>query len=360
MALGAGGSVLPAVAVHAVDMSKAMAHAAGVRGVNGTAAGLSGVDGRLVGVGGEDRTGAGIGGVDGAAVGLRGRVAYVRRGDVYVDQGTGEKRLTSGGGHSRPRWAPDGRRIAFLKGRRLWVMNADGSGQRQVGSRYAAGPSWSPDGKWVAFASLSCTGGPGVYRIAATGAGAKPEVLFPRDCRGEELPEEEAPAGDAEASLSERLRYDDAVAWSPDGTRIAFRGGDCESTYDACLSIGTVGDGAEKTVAAYGGGGLQNSGFAVVPSWRADSAKLSWTAYQEGETAAENEPVHLVEYDVASGRKRTVGTALDRELSYVDANRAVVTGQNAGGSWVTVLCLTTGKRTPFRSGSQPSVQPVTR
>ncbi|MDI6101545.1 hypothetical protein QLQ12_23275 [Actinoplanes sp. NEAU-A12] len=295
-----------------------------------------------------------------AAQSLPSLVAYVRGGDVYVSKGATEQRLTTGGGHARPRWSPNGQQLAFLKKGQLWAMKADGTGQRQLATRTAAGPSWSPDGKWIAFASMSCTGGPGVYRIAATTAGAKPEVLFPSSCREEDLPEEAATDSPATGSLNDRLRTDDAVAWSPDGTRVAFRGGDCESTYDACLSIGTVATGEEKTVASYGGGGSQNSGFAVVPSWRSDGAKLSWTAYQEGETPAETKPVHLVEYDTVSGTKRTVGGALDRELSYVDAGRAVITSQNKGGSWLAVLGLATGTRTLLRSGSQPSVQPLPR
>jgi TolB protein len=288
-------------------------------------------------------------------------VAYVRNGDIYVSRDAAERRLTTGGGFARPRWSPDGRSIAYLKAGQLWTMRADGTGQRRLTTRAAGGPSWSPDGKWVAFASLSCSGGPGVYRISATAAGATPEVLFPRDCRGEALPDAPAattPKEPVRASLSERLRTDDAVAWSPDGTKVAFRGGDCESIYDACLTVGVVATGGEQTVAAYGGGGRQNQGFAVVPGWRADGAKLAWTAYQKGETAAEDEPVHVVEYDTATRAKRTVGGVLDREMAYLDARRAVVTGQHGGGSWVMIVGLPTGARVPFHSGSQPSVQPV--
>jgi TolB protein len=281
-------------------------------------------------------------------------VAYVRNGDIYVSRGNAETRLTTGGGRSRPHWSPDGRRIAYLKGGQLWTMNADGTAARRLLTRAAAGPSWSPDGRWIAFASLSCTGGPGVYRIAATGG--KAEVLFPRDCREQDLPDEPAlPTGRAPASLTERLRTDDAVAWSPDGTKIAFRGGDCESVYDACLSVGTVATGGEQTVAAYGGGSLQNRGFAVVPNWRADGKRLAWTAYQEGETAAQNEPVHLVEYDPATRVKRTVGGVGDRELTYLDATHGLVTGQHRGHSWVLTVGLADGSRTPLREGSQPSV-----
>jgi len=287
-------------------------------------------------------------------------VAYVRSGDVYVSKGASETRVTTGGGWARPRWSSDGRSIALLRNGQLWTMKADGSAKRRLSTRPASGPSWAPDGKSIAFASLSCSGGPGVYTISATAPNAVPEVVFPSYCRGEDLPTEAAAKAAKAAetgSLSDRLRYDDAVAWSPDGTTIAFRGGDCESVYDACLSVGNLATGGEKTVAAYGGGSRQTTGFASVPQWRADGAKLAWTAYQEGETAADDLPVHVVEHDIATGAKRTVGVSQDRELAYVDSTRGVVTGTHKGGSWVMVVNLATGARTPFHQGSQPSVQP---
>jgi TolB protein len=284
-------------------------------------------------------------------------VAYVRGGDVYVSKGASETKLTTGGGWSRPRWSPDGGQLALIRGGQLWTMKSDGTARRRLTSRAASGPSWSPDGTMLAFSSLSCSGGPGVYRISATSAGAAPEAVFPSYCRDEELPAEPAARAAGSGTLADRLRDDDAVAWSPDGTKVAFRGGDCESTYDACLTVGTVATGGEKTVAAYGGGGRQTSGFAVVPSWRADGVKLAWTAYQQGETTAENEPVHVVEYDTATGAKRTVGASQDRELAYVNAASGVATATYRNGSWVMVVNLATGARTPFHQGSQPSVQP---
>jgi len=45
-------------------------------------------------------------------------------------------------------------------------------------------------------------------------------------------------------------------------------------------------------------------------------------------------------------------------MAYIDAKRAVVTGQYGKGSWVMIVGLATGVRTPFHEGSQPSVQPV--
>ena len=281
-------------------------------------------------------------------------IAYVRGGDIYISKGPVERRLTTGGDHSRPRWSPDGSRLAYLTGAQLWTMNADGTAQKQLTNRAAAGPSWSPDGKWIAFASLSCNGGPGVYRIPATGG--TPHVLFPSDCRAEQLPPEPATVAPRAGALTDRLRTDDAVAWSPDGAKIAFRGGDCESVYDSCLSVGTIASGGEQTVAAYGGGSLETQGFAVVPSWRTDGGRLAWTAYQVGETTADNQPVHLVEYNPATGTRRTVGGTLDRELAYLDTTHAAVTAQYRGGSWVMLVGLADGSRQPFHQGSQPSVR----
>ena len=54
---------------------------------------------------------------------------------------------------SNPVWSPDGRRIAFESNWQLWVMNADGSGQRRLtrnGARNFASV-WSPDGRRFAF-----------------------------------------------------------------------------------------------------------------------------------------------------------------------------------------------------------------
>jgi Tol biopolymer transport system component len=61
---------------------------------------------------------------------------------------------TEGDGH--PSWSPDAARIAFERGELsfsttdVWVMNADGSGQRRL-ARFGGQPAWSPDGRTIAF-----------------------------------------------------------------------------------------------------------------------------------------------------------------------------------------------------------------
>jgi Tol biopolymer transport system component len=53
-----------------------------------------------------------------------------------------------------PTWSPEGRRLAFVEGSRLEVVNRDGSGERRItrvrASEYDP-PAWSPDGHWIAF-----------------------------------------------------------------------------------------------------------------------------------------------------------------------------------------------------------------
>ena len=102
--------------------------------------------------------------------------------DIYVMNvdGSNVKQLTHQLGYDGgPWWSPDGKRIVYranhpespddiakyrdLLAQRLvrpnkmdlWIMNADGTDQRQITHLGAAsfGPSWTPDGRWIIFSS---------------------------------------------------------------------------------------------------------------------------------------------------------------------------------------------------------------
>jgi Tol biopolymer transport system component len=102
---------------------------------------------------------------------------------TVLPDGTGPARLTALPGIEgfEAEWSPDGSKVAFVRARRfgpvpfeIWVMNADGSGRRQLTRhrRFSNGPTWSPDGSKIAYIS----GGEGpssLYIMNADGSGKR-------------------------------------------------------------------------------------------------------------------------------------------------------------------------------------------
>jgi len=76
---------------------------------------------------------------------------------VRSDGSDGPIDLQAGSGEvgAAPDWSADGRSIAYQRGLRIWVMAADGSGQRPLVDgfdRRSLFPAWAPNGTRIAFA----------------------------------------------------------------------------------------------------------------------------------------------------------------------------------------------------------------
>jgi Tol biopolymer transport system component len=111
------------------------------------------------------------------------RIAFVNGLGIYVMNADGSAKLLLGQGEG-PSWSPDGSRIAFAKPMRpttsahptnqnpeIYAINADGTGLTRLTNNHVwdQGPDWSPDGRRIAFYSKR-NGRHDVYVMNADGS----------------------------------------------------------------------------------------------------------------------------------------------------------------------------------------------
>ena len=116
------------------------------------------------------------------------KIAFSTTTEIWVmnADGTDRKKLSDTGQYFWPAWSPDGK-ITFSGEGGIWIMNADGTDQTKL-TNNGGMPTWSPDGK------ITFIGEGGIRIMNADGSDQK--ILIPVGA--------------------------ESLAWSPDGSRIAF------------------------------------------------------------------------------------------------------------------------------------------
>jgi serine/threonine protein kinase/Tol biopolymer transport system component len=150
----------------------------------------------------------------------------------------------------RPRWFPDGQRIAFVSDRsgtnQIWAINADGTGLRQLtfaAENGAGSPTLSPDGKRLAYMQLGDKGSTAFIMDLTRGW---------QEQSPEPLPPYPIPGG-----------YFSPNDWSPDGDKLigTFAG---EDRSDAGLAKFSFSSGGYEKLTDFGN----------YPSWLKDNRKF--------------------------------------------------------------------------------------
>jgi dipeptidyl aminopeptidase/acylaminoacyl peptidase len=172
--------------------------------------------------------------------------ARTGKSQIYVRATDGtETAITQGPSDTEPEFNPFGTRIVFQRGDQIYVMNANGSKQKNLSNNQAwndGAPSWSPDGSKIVFASYE--GGP--MNIWTMNADGSHRVRLTNDAGGDTNPAWSPDGskiafashrdgnwevyvmnadGSNQANITNNTADDDRPAWSPDGSTIVFTSG---------------------------------------------------------------------------------------------------------------------------------------
>jgi Ca2+-binding RTX toxin-like protein len=285
--------------------------------------------------------------------GANGKIFFERQvTDVFALSASGtETKLVEG---SNPAVSPDGSRIAYVNSKNIWMINANGTGNRQLttDSKFNDHPAWSPDGTKIAFSAGSPTAfdEADIFVMNADGSGKKNLTNTASD-------------------LSET-----DPAWSPDGQKIAYTRSTCDPNGfggSNCVFVMNA-DGTNQTnltpeetlPQCPNQPGFRHKGASEDPGWSPDGQKIAF----EGTTICPNGSGTDVWIMNADGSNKTVvngddGTADRQPVFSPDGNELAFTSDGDNSSSVQKLykvSLSTFSLTKLTTGEafSPDWQPL--
>jgi Tol biopolymer transport system component len=215
--------------------------------------------------------------------------------EIYVmnADGSGQQDVTRNEAfawNADPAWSPDGQQIAFTSNRSgncasasadrckdLYVMNADGSRQRQLtgNATVDAFDAWSPDGQKIAFQRRSKGTNWEIHVMNADGSGQR--------------------------NLTRNRSHDLDAAWSPDGRSIVFRTSR-HGKWELYV-MNANGSGQQRLT--------RTAANESRPSWSPDGGKIAFTREVGG-----NFELYVMNADGSGQRRLTPNSPVDRWVAY--------------------------------------------
>ncbi len=257
------------------------------------------------------------------------------------------------GGQSRPRFSPDGSKLAYAQGGQVWILDLAGGARRQATKLPggADGHLWSPDGKWLAVSSATLPSGD----LAATAAHLKAKEeskVKAHHAKGlmfrhwtewydpalrQHLFVVDAASGEARDLTADQdfdvpnfadVSAGDELDWAPDSTRIAFGAhvekGKAVSTNGEIFEV-TVADRKLRKVST-------NPAMDTTPRYSPDGKYLAWRAQRRPGFEADKWELWL--QDRASGALVRDTRAWDQSVGLFawQGGALVLASEKAGGT----------------------------
>ncbi|MGH9224818.1 MAG: DPP IV N-terminal domain-containing protein [Acidimicrobiales bacterium] len=288
-------------------------------------------------------------------------------GEVFTFDPTGTEKnpvnLTNNpAADGRPKWSPDGRKIAFESNRdgntEVWIMNANGSNPTQLtftASGSNSPGSWHPDGSAITFQSTR-DGNFEVYKVNIDGTElTRLTNLAVEDSLPAWSPDgttiafssrRQDPAADVHLmdpdgnvffNLTNSPGEDSWPDWSPDATQLSFHSRLDDPMGEEIYRIGR--DGTGRTRLTFSAGGIPEA-FDLFPHWSPDGTRIAWTSGRQGDNFGEI--YHMRSSDGGDIRRVTMNAAIDQRCDWQQLCTIYGAGNITGTPGNDVICGSEG------------------